>query len=101
MMLSMEKKHYLYILASKRNGTLYVGSTDDLARRIWEHKNELVEGFTKKYHVNRLVYCEAFDRKYDALQHELRIKKWDRAWKLKLIEERNPEWDDLNESLFL
>lgn len=89
--------HFVYILASKRNGTLYVGVTNDLLKRVYEHKNDFVEGFTKKYGVHRLVYyeqCEDFDT---ALQREKRIKEWKRKWKIELIEQGNPEWKDLYE----
>ena len=89
------KYYYLYILASKRNGTLYVGVTDDLVRRIYAHKNNLVEGFTKKYSVHDLVYYESTSSIHSALQREKHIKKWNRKWKLALIEESNPGWNDL------
>ncbi len=89
----------VYILASKRNGTLYVGITSDLRRRIWEHRNDLVEGFTKKYGVHRLVYFEPHGDMNGAIRREKQIKKWNRAWKLKLIEQSNPEWDELWESI--
>ena len=89
------KQYYVYILASKRNGTLYVGVTDDLFQRIYQHKNNLVEGFTKKYKVHSLVYYESSSNVHSALQREKRIKKWKRKWKLELIEKNNPEWNDL------
>lgn len=85
----------VYILASKRNGTLYIGVTSDLRKRIWEHREGFVEGFTKKYNVHRLVYYELFDDMYNAITREKRLKKWNRAWKIRLIEEKNPYWDDL------
>ena len=91
--------HYVYILASKRNGTLYVGVTNDLIRRVYEHKNDFVEGFTRKYGVHRLVYfeqCEDFD---SALQREKRIKEWKRKWKIELVEKGNPEWKDQYEEI--
>ena len=91
----MEKQYYVYILASKRNGTLYTGMTSDLVKRIWQHKNNMVDGFTKKYHVTLLVYFEVHRLAEEALKREKQIKKWKRTWKLKLIEERNPNWDDL------
>jgi putative endonuclease len=91
----MEKEFYVYILANKRNGTLYPGVSSDLIKRIWQHKNELLEGFTKKYTVKNLVYYEVHNNIENALNREKRIKKWRRAWKLKLIEENNPEWQDL------
>jgi putative endonuclease len=95
----MQRQYHVYILASKRNGTLYVGMTNNIARRVWEQKQGLVEGFTKKYAVNRLVYSEAFQRPQDAIQREKRLKKWNRAWKIQLIESINPEWKDLSQTL--
>ena len=89
------KQPAVYILVSKRNGTLYVGVTSDLRRRVWEHKNNLVEGFTSKYAVLRFVYFELHGTMEAAIMREKQIKKWNRAWKLKMIEEKNPEWDDL------
>ncbi len=91
----MDKQFYLYILASKRNGTLYIGVTSDLVQRIWQHKNKLVEGFTEKYNVNKLVYYEAHSDAESAITRERQMKKWRRAWKMRLIEGRNPEWRDL------
>ena len=91
--------YYVYILASRRNGTLYVGVTNDLSRRAFQHKEGLAEGFTKRYGVNRLVYYEAHDEVGRALQREKNIKHWPRAWKLALVEERNPQWLDLYEQL--
>ncbi len=87
--------YYVYMLASKRNGTLYIGVTNDLARRIEEHKQGTVEGFTKKYHVHMLVWYEETDDVTSAIAREKQMKEWQRAWKIKLIEEENPEWDDL------
>jgi len=95
----MSKALYIYILASKKNGTLYIGVTNDLKRRIYEHKNNLIEGFTQKYQVHRLVYFEKIDDAYQALLREKRLKKWNREWKIKLIEENNPEWNDLYSEL--
>lgn len=92
--------HWVYILASKRNGTLYVGVTRNLPRRIYEHKNELVEGFTKKYGVKTLVYAEEHPLATSAIQREKNIKHWSRKWKLDLIEGMNPEWDDLFNMVF-
>ncbi|MFC1726172.1 GIY-YIG nuclease family protein [candidate division KSB1 bacterium] len=92
-------KYFLYILASKRNGTLYTGVTNDLKRRIYEHKNGLIEGFTKKYKVDKLVYFEEFNIINDALLREKNIKTWKRAWKIRHIEEFNPEWNDLYNEL--
>jgi putative endonuclease len=85
----------VYILASKRNGTLYVGVTSDLARRVWEHRSESAEGFTKDYGVHNLVFFEFHDSMAEAILREKRIKKWRRAWKLNLIEQANPQWRDL------
>ena len=82
-------------MASKQNGTLYIGVTGDLAKRAWEHKNELLEGFTKKYGVHRLVYYEMHGDMLSAIAREKQMKKWNLAWKLELIEEKNPEWNDL------
>ena len=89
------KKYYVYILANKRNGTLYIGVTNDLIRRVYEHKNDLIDGFTKKYVVHRLVYYEQYDDVANAIQREKRLKKWNRQWKIKLIEKENPEWEDI------
>ena len=85
----------VYLLAGKRNGTLYVGVTSDLVKRVWEHKNDLVEGFTAKYGVHLLVYYEMHADMLGAITREKQIKKWDRSWKLKLVERNNPEWKDL------
>jgi putative endonuclease len=92
----MRPRHfYVYILASKVGGTLYIGVTNDLVRRVWEHKSKLIESFTEKYDVVRLVYFEQFDDPENAIKREKRLKKWNRAWKVRLIEENNPNWDDL------
>ncbi len=95
----MKENFYVYILASQKRGTLYIGVTSDLIKRIYEHKNEVVEGFSKKYGVHRLVYYENAQNAETALLREKQLKKWNRAWKLRLIEEQNPEWDDLFEKL--
>jgi len=92
-------QYYVYILASQRNGTLYIGMTNDLIRRVWEHKQDLVEGFTKKYGVHRLVWYEPADEPLAAITREKQLKKWNRAWKLRLIEEMNPDWRDLYEDI--
>jgi putative endonuclease len=97
--LPMEKQYYVYILASKRNGTLYTGMTSDLVKRVWQHRNSLIDGFTKKYHVKLLVYFEMHQQAEEAIRREKQIKKWKRTWKLKLIEENNPNWDDLYETI--
>ena len=86
---------YVYILASKIGGTLYIGVTNDLVRRVFEHKSKFVSGFTKKYNVVKLVYYEQYDDIENAIQRETRLKKWNRHWTIRLIEERNPNWDDL------
>ena len=93
------KCYYVYILASKRNGTLYTGVTNDLIRRVHQHKNGDIPGFTKRYGVDRLVYYEIFRRILDAITAEKRIKKWNRQWKIRLIERNNPEWKDLYDVL--
>ena len=95
----MNKNFCVYILASKRNGTLYIGVTSDLVKRIWEHKEGLVAGFTKKYAVKNLVYYEQHDNAESAIHREKRLKEWKRQWKLELIEKFNPKWDDLYESI--
>jgi putative endonuclease len=89
------RQYFVYILASKRNGTLYIGVTNNLLRRVWEHKNGKINGFTKKYKVHMLVYYEQGSYIVGALDREKQMKKWERKWKLKLIEEMNPEWKDL------
>ena len=91
--------YYVYMLASKRNGTLYIGVTNDLIRRTFEHKNELVEGFTKKYKVHSLVYFEECGDVESVIMREKQLKKWNRAWKLRLIEQTNPLWKDLYQDL--
>jgi putative endonuclease len=93
------KQSYVYIIASKRGGTLYIGVTRDLKRRIYEHKNKLVEGFSKRYNVSLLVYFEIYDDIRLAILREKRLKAWKRDWKIRLIEERNPEWNDLYSEL--
>ena len=91
----MTNHYYVYILASRRNGTLYIGVTNNLERRVSEHQQGLVEGFTKKYRVHHLVYYETTSDIEAALQREKQLKKWNRKWKLELIEKENPEWKDL------
>jgi putative endonuclease len=90
---------YVYLLASQPHGTLYVGKTNDLLKRIWEHKNKVVPGFTAKYGVDRLVWFEARDNLEEAFRREKQIKRWKRAWKIQLIETDNPHWLDLYGSL--
>lgn len=94
-----ELSYYVYLLASKRNGTLYVGVTNDLIRRVWEHKNDLADGFTKRYGIHQLVWFEAAESPSTAILREKQIKNWNRSWKLKLIEQENPQWLDLNDSI--
>ena len=91
----MMKQPTVYILASKRNGTLYIGVTGDLVKRVWQHKNDTVEGFTKKYGVHTLVYYEMHATMTEAIRREKQLKKWNRAWKIELIEKENPKWLDL------
>lgn len=95
----MDKLFCVYILASKKNGTLYIGSTSNLVKRVWQHKNKAVKGFTEKYSVNILVYFEILETPSDMIIRERQLKKWKRAWKINLIEEKNPEWEDLYEGI--
>jgi putative endonuclease len=95
----MDTAFFVYILASKRNGTLYVGVTNNLARRIAQHKAKLVPGFTRQYGVDRLVYFEAFESILEARAREHAMKRWRRAWKIELIEKLNPDWRDLADQL--
>ncbi|MBI4289704.1 MAG: GIY-YIG nuclease family protein [Chloroflexi bacterium] len=91
--------YYVYMLASKRNGTLYIGVTNDLVRRVSEHKQDLNEGFTKKYGVHLLVHFEECNDVATAIEREKQLKSWHRAWKIRLIEETNPQWRDLYEEI--
>src|SRR5262245_34339643 len=93
--MTRERSYWVYILTSRLGGTLYIGVTNDLVRRVYEHRIKAAEGFTKKYDVDRLVYFEQFDDIENAIRREKRLKKWNRAWKVRLIEEANPNWDDL------
>lgn len=95
----MERQFYVYILASRRNGTLYVGMTSNLLQRVWQHKEGLAEGFTKKYAVHRLVYFELHQDGENAIRREKQLKKWRRAWKIELIEGTNPDWRDLYDEI--
>ena len=95
----MSKTYYVYILASKRNGTLYIGVTNDLVRRVWEHRNGVGSEFTRKYYLKRLVFCERYDDIRTAIQRETNIKRWPRGWKVNLITQNNPEWNDLYEQI--
>jgi putative endonuclease len=96
-----DKRPCVYILASSRNGTLYVGATSDLARRVSQHRSGVVEGFTRDYGIRTLVFAEFHETMEDAIAREKRIKKWRRAWKLELIEQHNPQWRDLYDELIL
>jgi putative endonuclease len=97
--LRRDRSYWVYILASKVGGTLYIGVTNNLVRRLYEHREHLAEGFTDKYAVYRLVYFEQYDNIESAIRREKRLKKWNRAWKIRLIEENNPNWDDLYPSI--
>ncbi|MBU0706979.1 GIY-YIG nuclease family protein [Patescibacteria group bacterium] len=96
----MSRTYYVYILASQRNGTLYIGVTNDLERRAYEHKTKFNKGFTEEYNVNRLVYFEETDDVAEAIRREKQLKGWNREWKLALIENSNPNWLDLAEDWF-
>jgi putative endonuclease len=93
------KHFHVYIMASRRNGTLYIGVTSDLVARVWQHKTKAVPGFTAKYGCDRLVYFEALDSAEAAILREKRMKEWRRAWKIALIEQTNPEWRDLYDEI--
>jgi putative endonuclease len=95
------KQYCVYILASRRNGTLYVGVTGNLAGRVWEHREGLIDGFTKRYGVKKLVHFECFDDVRQAIHREKRLKKWKREWKINLIQSNNVEWKDLYDRLFI
>ena len=90
------KSSYVYILTNKSNTTLYIGVTNDIVRRVTEHKNEMVDGFTKKYKINKLIHLEEFSNIYDAITREKQLKGWTRQKKIELINETNPEWKDLS-----
>src|SRR5258705_13411962 len=91
----MEKLFAVYIMASARRGTLYIGVTSNLPKRVWEHREGVVDGFTKQYHVKDLVWYEIHENPEEAITREKQLKKWNRAWKLELIENKNPDWTDL------
>jgi putative endonuclease len=93
------KQYYVYILASKRKGTLYIGVTGDLVKRVYEHKQNDVEGFTKQYMVHNLVYYETYEDVSEAILREKQMKKWNRQWKINLIEKHNPQWVDLYQEI--
>ncbi|MDP2598294.1 MAG: GIY-YIG nuclease family protein [Candidatus Liptonbacteria bacterium] len=92
----MHDAYYIYILTNTERGVLYIGITNHLARRIEKHKNAVIEGFTKKYRLHRLVYAETYSTAYDAIQREKQLKHWNRTWKIELIESMNPRWEDLS-----
>ncbi len=95
----MEKNFYVYMLASGRNGTLYVGVTSNLVKRVWEHRESIVEGFTKRHGVKQLVWYESHDSADGAITREKQMKKWNRTWKIELIESANPYWTDLYDQI--
>ena len=91
--------YYVYILASRKDGATYVGITNDLVRRVYEHRTKAVRGFASKYNISRLVWFEVYDDPISAISREKELKKWKRSWKIRLIESQNPNWDDLYESI--
>jgi putative endonuclease len=93
------RTYYVYILASRKGGVLYIGITSDLRKRMYEHRQKLMDGFTKKYNVSKLMYYEHTSDVHAALQREKQLKRWERKWKIQLIEKNNPEWKDLYETL--
>ena len=95
----MNKSPAVYILSNKKNGTLYIGVTSNLIKRVWQHKNDIVEGFTKTYSTHSLVYFEILENMSSAIGREKQLKKWNRKWKIHLIEKENPEWRDLYPSI--
>ncbi len=95
----MKENFYVYIMANREYGTIYVGVTSDLRKRVYEHKNEIIEGFTSKYHLHKLVYYEVHDSAESAILQEKRLKRWKREWKIQLIEKQNPQWKDLTEEI--
>ncbi|MEJ6556857.1 MAG: GIY-YIG nuclease family protein [Flavobacteriaceae bacterium] len=99
-MLLKDSQFYVYLLTNRPHGTLYTGMTNNLMRRIWEHKNKINEGFSKRYDLSKLVYFEIFKSPADAITREKRIKKWKRQWKIELIEAMNPHWKDLSEGWY-
>jgi putative endonuclease len=95
----MPKSFWTYIMASEKNGTIYIGHTDDLPRRVWQHQNGDIPGFTSKYDCKHLVWAEAHDTREEAFTRERQLKEWRRAWKIQLIERSNPEWRDLSRDI--
>ena len=94
--MKLNHQYYVYLLSNKKNGTLYIGMTNDLERRIFEHKNKLIAGFSKNYSLDKLVYFEQFQYVNDAIKREKQLKNWNRQWKIDLIEEENSNWNDLS-----
>lgn len=97
--MKQEKHYFIYILSNKKNGTIYIGITSNLTKRVYEHKSNLVAGFTRKYGLHNLVYYEIFSTAKDAIHREKQLKWWKRTWKINLIENNNPEWKDLYEKI--
>ena len=95
----MSEQYYVYILSSRKHGTLYIGVTNDLIRRVYQHQSKAVRGFTKRYGVDKLVYFEIFDDPLSAIAREKQLKKWRREWKIQLVENKNPEWIDISHTL--
>ena len=93
-------QYYLYIITNKKNGVLYIGVTNNLERRMFEHKNKLIKGFSSKYNLDKLVYLEVYQYVEDAIKREKNMKKWKREWKINLIVEDNPDWDDISKDWF-
>ena len=94
-----KKQFFIYIMTNKRKGTLYIGVTSDLPARVWQHKSNLIEGFTEKYKLHKLVYYEQHENIYSAIKREKQMKKWQRQWKLEIVEKLNPHWKDLYEEI--
>ena len=95
----MNKQYYVYIVTNKKRGSLYIGITSELPKRIWEHKNKTFKGFTEKYNLDKLVYYGVFDDSENAIRREKNLRKWNRNWKIELIEKTNPEWINLYEEI--
>ncbi|HPD83480.1 MAG: GIY-YIG nuclease family protein [Alphaproteobacteria bacterium] len=96
----MSKQYYVYMMSNRKNGTLYVGVTSDIEKRVWEHKNKVIKGFTEKYNLQNLVYFEIFNDPYNAIKREKRLKFYLRKWKIDLIEKENPNWLDLYKDFY-
>ena len=99
-MLKTDHQYYVYIITNKKEGVLYIGVTNDLERRMFEHKHKLVKGFSEKYNLNKLIYLERYQYINDAIKREKNLKKWKREWKIKLIIEENPNWEDISKNWF-